>query len=90
MLSEKFPGENFEKGFQIMLELAIFLSGAALGVLIVIIFSRKGSSGVLRIDTSDPSEDPYIFLELHENLGSVRRKSQIKLDISTESYISQK
>lgn len=46
--------------------------------------------GTLRIDSSDPEDEPYIFLELNKGVGDVSRRSVVTLKVSTKSYLSQK
>lgn len=46
--------------------------------------------GTLRIDSSDPESDPYIFLELNRGTGDVSRRKVVTLKVSTESYLSRK
>lgn len=46
--------------------------------------------GTLRIDSSDPESEPYIFLELNKGTGDVSRRKVVTLKVSTESYLSQK
>ena len=46
--------------------------------------------GTLRVDTSDPDDNPYMFLELSKNVTDVTSKKSVLLKVSTENYISQK
>jgi hypothetical protein len=46
--------------------------------------------GTLRIDRSDPSEPPYIFLELAKGVGDISTKKNVILRVRNENYISQK
>lgn len=46
--------------------------------------------GTLRIDHSEPDEAPLLFLELSTDPRYIMREKQVVLDISTESYLSQK
>lgn len=46
--------------------------------------------GTLRIDSSDPEDKPYIFLELNKGVGDISRRSVVTLKVSTKSYLSQK
>lgn len=45
--------------------------------------------GVLRIDTSDPEDGPYLFLELRHNIDSFYNEKKVALLVNTENYISQ-
>lgn len=73
--------------FTIIAFLAGFLCGFAVSC---IKLSRKEPVGDLRIDTSDPDDNPYLFLELSKDLNFVRRKKYITLKVNTISYIPHK
>ena len=73
--------------FTIIAFLAGFLCGFAVSC---IKSSRKELVGDLRIDTSDPDDNPYLFLELSKDLNFVRRKKYITLKVNTISYIPHK
>ena len=45
--------------------------------------------GTLRIDTSDPDDGPYLFLELASDPRTLMGRKTVTLDVNTESYISQ-
>lgn len=67
----------------------IFVIGMILGSAITVITLRKRSFGSLRIDTSDPNENPYIFLELSEDVNTIFQKKYITLKINTQNFVSQ-
>lgn len=66
------------------------LAGFAAGVAIAIFVYRAERVGTLRIDRSDPSEPPYIFLELNKGVGDISTKKNVILMVKDENYISQK
>lgn len=66
------------------------LAGFAAGVAIAIFVYRAERVGTLRIDRSDPSEPPYIFLELNKGVGDISTKKNVILKVKEENYISQK
>lgn len=66
------------------------LVGFAAGVAIAIFVYRAERVGTLRIDRSDPSEPPYIFLELNKGVGDISTKKNVILKVKDENYISQK
>lgn len=68
----------------------IFIAGFLVGTGAVLIAYRIYSVGTLRIDRSDPSEPPYIFLELDKGVGDISRKKNVVLKVKNENYISQK
>lgn len=43
--------------------------------------------GTLRIDSSDPSEQPLMFLEIYKGVGDISSKTVVALDVSTGSYL---
>jgi len=69
--------------------------GGVIGGIIGCIFTRNSMTkklfvGTLRVDTSDPDDHPYMFLELSTNVDAVTSKKCVVLKVSTENYISQK
>ena len=68
----------------------VFMAGAALGIASMKLFNVKKPVGNLRIDESDPNEEPYIFLELHQNLGDLRTKKRVTLAVVNQNYLSAK
>lgn len=68
-----------------------FVIGVFAGLfLAAFLFRRKPAIGALRVDTSDPQDGPYLFLELTENMDKVMKSRQVTLDVKLENYISQK
>lgn len=68
----------------------LFMVGAFVGSVLTILMTRKRPIGRLRIDRSDPDDQPYMFLELYKNVGDVSNEKRVTLDVSNENYISQK
>lgn len=46
--------------------------------------------GFLRIDRSDPTEEPYMFMELSKEVGDVSNRKLVLLEVKNENFISQK
>lgn len=46
--------------------------------------------GTLRVDQSDPNDEPYMFLEISRNTGDFTDRKYVLLDVRHENYISQK
>lgn len=67
-----------------------FLIGAAIGCMVMKFATRKRPIGRLRIDRSDPDDQPYMFLELYKNVGDISKQKNVTLEVSNENYISQK
>jgi hypothetical protein len=51
---------------------------------------KKKTIGTLRIDSSEPNEAPLLFLELSTDPRNIMHEKQVLVDVSTESYLSQK
>lgn len=43
--------------------------------------------GSLRVDRSDPSEEPYLFLELGTDVRSVMRKKFVTFRVKVEDFL---
>jgi len=65
----------------------IFGIGVLIGCALTVIICRMRSVGSLRIDTSDPDDSPYLFLELSKDIGEVYRKKYVTLKVNTKSFI---
>lgn len=46
--------------------------------------------GTLRVDTSDPMDGPYLFLELSQGLDMVALSHRVTLDVRVENYLPPK
>lgn len=64
--------------------------GFMIGYVMTALLFRVFRVGTLRVDTSDPDDRPYMFLELSKNVQAVMRKKYIVLKVSTKNFISQK
>lgn len=72
------------------MEIILILAGILIGVGLTALFKHRKPTGYLRVDDSDPSEKPYLFLELNESLESVTSKKYVVLEVKIKNYISQK
>ena len=69
----------------------IFLGfGFVIGCLATALIFRAFKVGTLRIDTSDPDDVPYMFLELSKGLRAIMHKKYVILKVNTKNFISQK
>lgn len=67
-----------------------FLVGAVLGSVISGVILYLHVVGTLRVDRSDPTENPYLFLELSKRLEAVTKKKYVVLRVNKKNYISHK
>lgn len=72
------------------MEAILILLGMCLGVGLTIIFKRRRPVGTLRVDQSDSTEAPYLFLDLDEPVNSFRREKYVTFKVRNENYISRK
>lgn len=77
----------------------IWWLGPVVGLLIGIIFGwvicraqfKKKSAGTLRVDSSDPSEAPYLFLELkNEGMNMIRKGRIVIFKVDLNGYMPRK
>ena len=66
-----------------------FVVGMVAGMAVMFFAFREKPVGALRIDSSDPDDGPYMFLELSSDPRMVMRKKRIVLEVNTKSYLSQ-
>ncbi len=70
------------------MELIFGLIGLLIGLIIGIIIPRLKVSGYLRVDTSDPTDQPYLFLELSKPPQTLKRKKYVMFKVNPKNYIS--
>ena len=68
----------------------IFGIGILVGIVCTTVATRTKSVGSLRIDTSDPDDGPYLFLELSKDIGEIYRKKYVMFKVSLKNFIPQK
>lgn len=68
----------------------MFVIGVLFGVVATIVYYRRKRVGTLRIDTSDPSDGAYFFLEIESGKAeAIPNQKTILLSVNTQNYISQ-
>ena len=72
------------------MEILFILIGMFLGSGIGLLLYKKLYTGVLHIDRSDPTDAPYIFLELQKSLPSLHFCKFIILKVNEENFIPRK
>lgn len=63
--------------------------GFAVGFISACIGVLSLKVGSLRIDRSDPTEAPYMFLEIDKDVGDISGRKMVLLNVRNENYISQ-
>ena len=71
-----------------MLIIIIFVIGVLFGCVETSLYYRQKHVGTLRIDTSEPSEGTYFFLEIESGkANAISNQNVILLTVNTENYI---
>ena len=65
-----------------------FIGGMVFGIVVMGVVMVRRLVGTLRVDSSDPDDGPYMFLELTKSAGEVSRKKYVLLEVNTQSYLS--
>lgn len=66
----------------------VFVLGAILGLITAKTVFKPKVVGNLHIETSDPVDGPYMFLELHKGVGDIYHEAYVVLKVDTKNYIS--
>lgn len=80
----------------IMTALILLLLGGLIGALATAaVMTRRRIKagpvvGTLRVDTSDPMDGPYLFMELTQGLDKVALSHRVTLDVRVENYLPPK
>lgn len=69
------------------LAILLFFIGMIVGCVLTRFIFCKRSIGTLRIDTSDPNDGPYLFMELTKSMESFMYRKWVVLKLSLESYL---
>ena len=72
-----------------MMEVLLVLLGFVGGMAFFLVCLAARSIGTLRVDQSDPTEQPYLFLELDKPVESVINKKYVLFRVSKKNFISQ-
>ena len=78
-----------------MKSILLLLSGALIGFLIgrliTIFLNRKKMVGTLRMDHSDPTEEPYLFLEMNPGgMAVINREKIVFFRVDLNEYLPRK
>lgn len=61
--------------------------GILIGLLIGVVLSHRRPLGNLRVDRSDPTSEPYLFLELDTDVRTIMRKKQVVFKVRVEDFL---
>ena len=61
--------------------------GILIGVLIGAVLSHRRPLGNLRVDRSDPTSEPLLFLELGTDVRTIMRKKQVVFKVRVEDFL---
>lgn len=71
------------------MEVLLVLIGVIIGMVGSLIYFSTVAIGTLRIDQSDPSEAPYLFLELDKPVESIMDKKRVLFRVNKKNFISE-
>ena len=69
------------------MEIVLVLAGVVVGLAISLVINHYRSVGALRIDKSDPTDNPYLFLEIKKGVGDIGRKKFVIFEVKREDFI---
>lgn len=69
------------------MEIIIIIVSIIVGIVIGRLTHRERPLGDLRVDRSDPSCEPYLFLELDTDVRTVMRKKHATFRVKVENFI---
>ena len=72
------------------MEVILIIAGIAIGIIISAIRNLFWQVGSLRIDRSDPSDNPYLFLEINNGIGDISNRKYIILRVKKEDFLPRK
>jgi hypothetical protein len=65
----------------------IFASGTVIGFVVAKLTARPKTIGNLRVDQSEPDENPYLFLELERDVAAVRKSKYVLMKVVDKNYL---
>lgn len=63
------------------------LLGLAAGISIGLVVRYERPIGDLRVDRSDPTSAPYLFLELEKDVHAIMRRKRVSLRVKLKDFI---
>lgn len=67
--------------------IVVYILGFSSGFVVIAVLLYRLKAGTLRVDTSDPEDAPYLFLELERNVDNVISKHYALLEVDNHSYL---
>lgn len=64
------------------MEFVLIGIGIFIGVVLTVLLFRKNMVGTLLVNTSDPDDAPYLFLELSKDVSDVTNKRYVVLKVN--------
>lgn len=64
------------------MEFVLIGIGIFIGVVLTLLLFRKNTVGTLLVNTSDPDDAPYLFLELSKDVSDVTNKRYVVLKVN--------
>lgn len=73
------------------MEVLLVLIGVVIGIVGTLVYFARLSMGTLRIDNSDPTDVPYLFLEIDEGktVDSIVNKKRVLFVVEKKNFISE-
>lgn len=69
------------------MEIVIALVAVIIGFIVGRIVPREQPLGDLRVDRSDPTSEPLLFLELDTDVHTVMRKKHVTFRVKVENFL---
>ena len=70
------------------MEIVIALVAVIIGFIIGRVLPREHPIGDLRVDRSDPTCEPYLFLELGTDVHNIMNKKHVTFRVKVENLLS--
>lgn len=69
------------------MEIVIALVAIVIGFIVGRVLPREHPLGDLRVDRSDPTCEPYLFLELDTDVYAIMRKKHVTFRVKVENLL---
>lgn len=72
------------------MDIIYFMAGVLIGIALSVLIEAGNFVGFLRVDQSDPTDKPYMFLELNKGVNDIYNRKNVRLKVKKENYIARK